>query len=491
MSANATTAVWNDVPRAMLERFYVDGEWRKPLSGARNELISQVSEEVLLSLPAGSERDVDAAVAAARRAFDAGPWPRLSFAERGGHLKKIAAELRERVDLSARLHTAQVSAPVSYARGAVEHAAAVFDFYGDLGTRLADGQDRELAWGKAKVFEEPVGVAAIITPWNAPIVLMSFSVAAALLAGCTIVSKPSPESPLDALLVAHCAQAAGLPGGVLNVVPAGRDVGAYLTRHRDVDKISFTGSTAAARNVAEAGLDRLTRLTLELGGKSAAIVMDDADVAAAMQAIVPLSMPFAGQICFALTRILVPESRAEEILESYVGAVKGFTLGDPWDPSTIMGPVVSQVQMDRILNYIRLGREDGARLVTGGGRAERFGRGYFIEPTVFANVDPAAVIAQEEIFGPVVSVITYKDEDDAIRIANGTKYGLTGAVFTADNERGIALARRVRAGSVNVNTFNIQADAPSGGVKQSGNGRVGGIEGLRAYQETKTVYLPG
>jgi aldehyde dehydrogenase (NAD+) len=340
-----------------------------------------------------------------------------------------------------------------------------------------------------RIVKEPVGVVAAITPWNAPLVLLCYKVAAALAAGCTVVSKPAPETPMDAYILAECLEAAGLPPGVFNVIPAGREVGDHLVRHPGIDKVAFTGSTAGGRKVAAAAAERFTRVSLELGGKSAAIVLDDAPVADVLASLVPFSMPITGQVCFALTRVLVPERRKAELLEAYVEAVQNVQVGDPFDPATQMGPLTMARQLDRVQGYIGKGVAEGATLVTGGGRPDDQPRGYFVEPTVFDNVESGMTIAQEEIFGPVVSFITYDGVDDAVAKANDTIYGLHGAVYSADPERGYEVARRVRSGSVTVNGMIVDFKMPFGGFKQSGVGREGGIEGLDPYFELKTVYF--
>jgi acyl-CoA reductase-like NAD-dependent aldehyde dehydrogenase len=320
-------------------------------------------------------------------------------------------------------------------------------------------------------------------------VLLCYKVAAALAAGCAVVSKPAPETPMDAYLLAECIEEAGLPPGVFNVVPAGRETGDYLVRHSGIDKVSFTGSTAAGRSIMAACAARMARCSFELGGKSAAIVLDDAEIGQILPSLVPFSMPITGQVCFSLTRVLVPRSRAAEIRDAYVAAIRTVKVGDPFDASTQMGPLTMKRQLTRVQGYIEKGRAEGAKLVLGGGRPEHLKKGYFIEPTVFSDVDMRMTIAQEEIFGPVVSFISYDSIDDAVAKANSTMYGLHGAVYTADAERGYQVARRVRSGSVTVNGLIVDYKMPFGGFKQSGIGREGGIEGLENYFEVKTVYL--
>jgi len=472
------------------DAFFIDGKWQKPLGKGQLNVISPVTEQVLMTFPEASPEDVDRAVAAAREAFDNGPWPRLSAEERGNYLLKVAELLKARHPELAEAWTTQVGAPISFTRYASGQPAELFEYYGTLIKTypIVDERRRDNG-GLVRVVREPVGVVAAITPWNAPLVLLCYKVSAALAAGCTVVAKPSPETPIDAYLLAECIEAAGLPPGVFNVIPAGRETGDYLIRHPGIDKISFTGSTAAGRHIAAVAAERLTRASFELGGKSAAIVLDDADLNHVLQSLVPFSMPITGQVCFSLTRVLVPQSRKQEVLDAYVGAVQQVKVGDPHDPATQMGPLTMERQLERVQGYIAKGREEGAKLVTGGGRPQGLERGYFVEPTVFADVDTKMTIAQEEIFGPVVSFIEYKDVDDAVRKANDTIYGLHGAVYTADAERGYEIARRMRSGSVTVNGMIVDPKMPFGGFKQSGIGREGGIEGLELYFEVKTVYF--
>jgi acyl-CoA reductase-like NAD-dependent aldehyde dehydrogenase len=311
-----------------------------------------------------------------------------------------------------------------------------------------------------------------------------------LLAGCTVVAKPSPETPLDALILAECVQAAGLPEGVVNVVPGGREAGDWLVRQPEIDKVGFTGSTAAGKHIARICADRLARVSLELGGKSASIICDDADLDAWLKSVGPFTMPFSGQICFSQTRVLVSKKRHDEVLDAFTAATKGMKVGDPWDAGTQIGPLSMARQRDRVLDYIEVGKREGARLVTGGGGAPGVNQGYFVAPTIFDRVTRDMRIAREEIFGPVVSVMTYDDEDEAVEIANDSDYGLSGTVFAADVNRAESIARRVRTGNVGVNGLQLDPNGPFGGFKQSGLGREGGPEGLAPYLETKTIYLP-
>jgi acyl-CoA reductase-like NAD-dependent aldehyde dehydrogenase len=469
---------------------FIGGKWVKPATANKLSVISPVTEEVIATYAEASPQDIDRAVAAARDAFDNGSWPRLSPAERGEQLLKLAEILKARQAEIAAVWTAQVGAPISLTRYAAAQAAGLFEFYGQLiqTYKFVDERRRDNG-GLVRVVKEPVGVCAAITPWNAPMVLLCYKVAAGLAAGCTIVAKPAPETPMDAYLLAECIEAAGLPPGVFNVVPAGREIGDYLVRHPGVDKVSFTGSSAAGSKIAAAVAPRLARTSFELGGKSAAIVMDDADLGNVMQSLVPYSMPITGQVCFSLTRVLVPQKRRKEVLDAYVGAISQMKVGDPWKDETQMGPLTMERQLHRVQGYIAKGRAEGAKLVLGGGRPAHLKRGYFVEPTVFTEVDSRMTIAQEEIFGPVVSFITYDSPDDAIAKANDTIYGLHGAVYTRDPERGYEFARRVRSGSVTVNGLIVDIKMPFGGFKQSGMGREGGLEGLDPYFELKTIHF--
>lgn len=471
------------------ERFFIGGRWLEPISRRTLKVVSPVTEETLITYPEAGPADIDRAVAAARDAFDRGPWPKMPPAERARYLRRVADLLTERLEDIAHAWTIQVGAPISLTKKLVGQNPTLFRYYADLIETypFVDERKRDDG-GRVRVAKEPVGVCAAITPWNAPLVLLSYKVAAGLAAGCTIVAKPSPETPLEAYILAECIEQAGLPAGVFNIVPAGREGGDYLVRHKGVDKVAFTGSTGAGKHIAAVCSERLARVSLELGGKSAAVLLDDADFAKALPSLMVYTMPITGQVCFSLTRILVPERREREFLDLYLGAVSGIKVGDPMDPATQMGPLTMARQRDRVEGYIRAGRAEGARIACGGGRPSGFDRGYFVEPTVFTDVTPHMRIVQEEIFGPVVSVLTYRDEDEAAEKANNSSYGLSGAVYTADPERGYRMARRMRTGSVTINGMIVDPKHPFGGFKQSGIGREGGPEGLENYIETKTIH---
>lgn len=469
---------------------FIDGAWAKPATDRLLTVISPVTEEPVGTFAEATDADIDRAVAAARTAFDEGPWPRMTIEERAAALQRVAQKLRDRHEQLAQVWTLQVGAVISFTRYASAQPALLFDFYADqIRHRTIVDDRRRDSGGLARVVREPVGVVAAITPWNAPLVLLCYKVAAALAAGCTMVSKPAPETPMDAYILAECIEEAGLPPGVFNVVPAGREAGEHLVRHPGVDKIAFTGSTAAGRKIGAIAAERFARTSFELGGKSAAIVLDDAETGEVLKSLVPFSMPITGQVCFSLTRVLVPEARQQELLDAYVSAVQQVKVGDPSQAETQMGPLTMARQLDRVQGYIARGKAEGARLVCGGGRPAHLSRGYYVEPTVFADVDSRMSIAQEEIFGPVVSFISYRDEDDAVRKANDTIYGLHGAVYTKDSDRGYRVARRMRSGSVTINGMIVDPKMPFGGFKQSGIGREGGIEGLDNYFEVKTIYF--
>ena len=474
------------------DSFFINGEWTAPQGERRLDVISPVTEELLFSYPEANAADMDRAVAAARRAFDDGPWPRMPAQERAAYLRRVGSLITARLDEIAWAWTTQVGAPISLTRKLVPQNATLFNHYAELieGYAFTDIRRRDDG-GEVRVLREPVGVCAAISPWNAPMVLLSYKIAAGLAAGCTMVAKPSPETPLEAYILAECIEQAGLPRGVFNLVPAGREAGDHLIRHRDVEKVAFTGSTAVGKHIMRVCSDRLARVSLELGGKSAAVLLPDADFAQALPSLMVYSMPITGQVCFSLTRLLVPEARKREFLDMFLPAVQALKLGDPADPATQMGPLAMGRQRERVEGYIAAGRAGGATLACGGGRPRGFDKGFYVEPTVFTDVTPDMAIAQEEIFGPVVSVIGYSDEDDAARKANATPYGLNGAVYSADPERAFAFARRMRTGGLTVNGLIVDPKHPFGGYRESGMGREGGPEGLENYLEVKTVHIAG
>jgi len=480
----------SDLSDDVRSRFYIGGQWVRPQSNMFASLASPVTGRPFLSVPLASRQDVDAAVQAAREAFDTGPWPRMPASVRTQCLKRLKDAVASRLGLLSRLWTAEVAAPVWFAEMFTPTATAMLDYYADLSTTFPFEEDRTTRGGHARIVRQPVGVAALIAPWNAQLPILAYKLSAALAAGCTVVVKTPPETPFDALVLAECAHEVGIPPGVINVITADAECGAHLVNSRAVDKVSFTGSTATGKVIVKSCADRIARVTLELGGKSAAIVLDDAELESTLAALVPFTMPFSGQICFAQTRILVPRYRQREFEEAYTSIVAGLKVGDPWDPTTQIGPLANQRQLDRVVRYIEVGRAEGAKVLTGGKRSDRFEAGYFVEPTVFADVTSEMTIAREEIFGPVVTISAYDDSDHAIELANATDFGLSGTVFTSNLERGYETARRLRTGNVSVNGLQMEPNVPFGGFKQSGVGREGGPEGLSAFLEEQAVYLP-
>ncbi|MCB4769460.1 aldehyde dehydrogenase [Ancylobacter sp. Lp-2] len=482
--------ITDELTPKLLECFFINGAWVAGHSGRRAAVIHPATEATVFEVALADTSDMDRAIAAARHAFDHGPWPTMSAGERAQLLARLADRLALRSDLLARLATAQVGMPISFAEILVQAGLARYRYYAELAASYAFEDRRPTARGHARVRREPVGVAALIAPWNAAFPVTAQKVGAALAAGCTCIVKSPVESPVEGLILAECAMEAGLPPGVLNVVTADRPESAYLVASPEVDKISFTGSVAAGRQIGLSAADRMARVTLELGGKSAAIFLEDVDLAAALPALAPFTMPFAGQICFAQTRILAPQSRLDEVVAAYAGIVGTLRLGDPWDRQTQVGPVLNARQRDRVLGYIAEGRDEGARIVLGGGQPAGFNRGYFIEPTVFVDVTPQMAIAREEIFGPVVTVQGYADEEEAIQIANDSELGLSGSVYGRDVEHAYEIACRIRTGQVGINGMELAPSVPFGGYKSSGLGREGGPEGLEAFLETKAVFMP-
>ncbi|MET9024891.1 aldehyde dehydrogenase [Nocardia sp. NPDC004168] len=473
------------------DSLFIGGRWTAPATAERIQVISPATVEPVGSVPAVSRADVDAAVAAARHAFDHGPWPATPPKERAEVLTRAARLIEQRsADLLAAL-TAEVGAPQMIAMTLNQlPAVAALDAYAALAESFPWSETRVGGFGTTRVTREPRGVVAAVTAWNVPLFLAVNKLAPALLAGCTIVLKPAPLTPLTANLVADIFTEAGLPEGVLSVLPAEPDAAEYLVSHPGVDKVTFTGSTAVGRKIGAIATGQLKSVSLELGGKSAAILLPDMDVAANIPVLAFSGLMNSGQGCVAQTRILAPRSRYDEILDALVEHVKTMKVGDPNDPSVQLGPLISERQRDRVEGYIAKGKAEGARLVLGGGRPEGLDRGWFVEPTIFADVDNKSTIAQEEIFGPVLSVIPYETEDEAVAIANDSVYGLAGSVWTTDIEHGAEIAARVRTGTYAINWYAFDPSSPFGGYKASGLGRENGPEGLDSFCEQKSLLMP-
>jgi geranial dehydrogenase len=471
--------------------FFIDGDWVVPATASRITTLNAATEEVLGTTPAASAADVDRAVSAARRAVDNSEWSTASPATRAAAMNRFADELERRSGELTRTVSQQNGMPIGLSE-AFEggFATGLLRYYAELAATTPIEDVRPSQSGlETIVRRSPAGVVAAIVPWNYPVTLAMSKIAPALAAGCAVVVKPSPPATvLDSYIVAEAAEAAALPAGVVNWVPGGPDIGAYLVSHSDVDKVAFTGSTAAGRSIATTCAGLLRPVTLELGGKSAAILLDDVDIDAIMPELQFITFMNNGQTCVTCGRILAPESRYDEVVDALAARVSQLRVGDPLDPSTEIGPMATAAHRDRVESYIEKGRGE-ARLVVGGGRPK--GKGWFVEPTVFACGGNDAIIAQEEIFGPVLAVIPYDDEADAVRLANDSAYGLGGTVFSADIDRAKDIARQVRTGTIGVNGYPLAIGSPFGGVKDSGMGREFGPEALNSYQNLKSMYIAG
>ncbi len=466
------------------DRLYIDGAWVMPIGTDTIDVVNPATEEVVGRVPLGNSADVDAAVGAARRALPA--WAGAPLAERQAAVAAVAAALEVRADEMAALITSELGMPLTLSRP-IQVGLPMATF------ATAPAFAEEVPWtqeiGNSLVVREAIGVVGAITPWNYPLHQIAAKVAAAMVVGCTVVVKPSEVTPLNAFVLAEIMATAGVPAGVFNLVTGeGPVVGEALAAHPGVDMVSFTGSTRAGRRVSEVAAATVKPVALELGGKSANVLLDDTDLMRAVPDGVRKCVLNSGQTCSALTRMLVPRTRLAEAEAIAAAAMETIVVGDPRDPATNLGPLVSGLQRDRVREHLARAAADGQRLVTGGADApDGLDRGYYVRPTLYSDVDPASALAQEEVFGPVLSLIAYDDEDDAVRIANDSAYGLAGGVWSADDERALAVARRIRTGQVEINGAAFNPLAPFGGVKQSGHGREYGPWGLIEFTTVKSI----
>lgn len=471
--------------------FYIGDEWVKPSSDSIFDIIDASTGEKIASVPEAQKQDIDIAIAAARRAFDQGPWANSTAAERAEVMTSFMTEIANRSDSLAQAVSRQNGMPIAISSALEgEFALGVLAYYAEVASQLNfEDEKRPSQMGKETlVSANPVGVVAAIVPWNFPVTLAMSKIAPAMVAGCTLVIKPSPGTVLDSYILADAAQAAGVPPGVLNWVAADRDVGSYLVSHPNVDKVAFTGSTVAGRQIASTCGSLLRPATLELGGKSAAIILDDAEISDFVEAIPMTCMLNNGQACYNGTRILAPKSRYGEVVDAVAALANHLQVGNALELETHVGPMASAAHRDRVESYINKGKQE-ARLVAGGGRPAGLSQGWYVEPTVFADVQNDAVIAREEIFGPVLSIIEYENDAQAIAIANDSEFGLGGSVWSSDGQRAIEMARKINSGTVGVNGYMPSLGSPFGGVKASGLGREFGPEAIGSYQQQKSIYV--
>ena len=470
-------------------KLYINGQWANPASDALLDVISPSTEEVIGRVPVVTPADIDAAVGAARTAFDSGEWSKLDVQERAKYVRAIRDGLIARNEEITDLIAAEAGLPIkAWAR--VDLALNFVDYYLDYAERVELSELRSGVIQKVLVRKEPVGVVAAIVPWNSPLSLAAMKFIPALLAGCTVVLKSDPNTPLHAFALAEVIHAAGLPAGVMNVVPAEREASAALVAHPGVDHVSFTGSTAVGRIVAQTCAQQLKGCTLELGGKSAAIVLDDVDLPAVLPFLSFTTFMNNGEACVLQSRVLAPRRRYDEIVGALTATAAGLAIGDPLATSTDLGPLITAAHRDRVAGFVDRGVRDGAKVAFGGGRPDAPTRGWYFEPTVLVDVDNSTEVAQQEIFGPVVSVIPYDNEAQAVALANDTPYGLSGTVWTSDHNRGLDVAAQVRTGNYGINSFGIDACAPFGGWKQSGLGSESGPEGFDEFLHAKSIHLP-
>ncbi|BBY95056.1 aldehyde dehydrogenase [Mycobacterium gallinarum] len=473
------------------DKLFIGGKWVEPASSEVIEVRSPATGEVVGKVPLAVEADVNAACAAARKAFDEGPWPHMKPEERAAILAAAIKGMEARADELKYLLAAETGQPQTIV-DMMQYGAAMsaFQYYAGAADKFPWRDIRDGVYGQTLVVREPIGVVGAVTAWNVPFFLAANKLGPAFLAGCTVVLKPAAETPLSVFAMAEIFAEAGLPEGVLSIVPGGPETGRALTSNPELDKFTFTGSSAVGKEIAKIAAEKLKPCTLELGGKSAAIILEDADLDATLPMLGFSGVMNSGQACVAQTRILAPRSRYDEVVEKLSNFIAAMPVGLPDDPNAAIGPLISEKQRERVEGYIKKGVDEGARIVTGGGRPEGLDSGWFVQPTVFADVDNSMTIAQEEIFGPVLAVIPYETEEDAIRIANDSVYGLAGSVWTTDNKKAVEIANKIRTGTYAVNMYAFDPCAPFGGYKNSGVGRENGPEGIEAYVEPKSILLP-
>lgn len=473
------------------DAFLIGGRWASPAGATVVDVVSPITEEIFGRVPESVTGDVDAAVASARRAFEDGPWPRMTVRERGDYLLQTVQVLQARFDEAVHLQIDEMGSPVAFMDPATRSRLNGLASQIETVAAIDLSEVRDGIAGKILVTRDPIGVVAGIVPWNGPIMAILSKMFSALLTGCPIVLKPPPETPLSPYLISDALVEVGLPDGVVSILPGGREVGEYLVGHPGIDKVTFTGSSAAGARVAALCGEQLKTVTLELGGKSAAIVLPDADLDRDLATMIGGSLPNNGQVCNATTRILAPRNRSAELVDRLVAAVGSMTVGDPHESTTDFGPLVASRQRDRVEGYISTGLAEGAVLALGGGRPASQPLGWYVEPTIFTGVSNSMQIAREEIFGPVLVVIDYDTVDEAIAIANDSDYGLGGAVYTSDVDHGLEVARRIKTGTCRINEAPMGgAGGPFGGVKRSGIGRENAREGHEGYYDVKTISLP-
>jgi acyl-CoA reductase-like NAD-dependent aldehyde dehydrogenase len=473
------------------DKLFIGGKWVEPSTSEVIEVFSPATGQKVGQVPLAAEADVNAACAAARKAFDEGPWPHTPPAERAAVIGRALKLLEDRADLFKHLLKLETGQPPTIV-DMMQYGASVstLQYYAGAADKYTWNEIRDGIYGQTLVTKEPVGVVGAVVAWNVPLFLAVNKLGPALLAGCTVVLKPAAETPLSTNALADAFAEAGLPEGVLSVVPGGVETGRALTSNPELDKFTFTGSSAVGKEIGKLAAEKLKPCTLELGGKSAAIILEDADLDSTLPMLVFSGLMNCGQACVGQTRILAPRSRYDEVVEKVSAAVAAMPVGLPDDPASMIGPLISEKQRERVEGYIKKGVDEGARIVTGGGRPEGLDGGWFVQPTVFADVDNSMTIAQEEIFGPVLAIIPFDTEEDAIRIANDSVYGLAGSVFTTDFAKAVEIAKKIRTGTYAVNMYAFDPGAPFGGYKNSGLGRENGPEGIEQYCEAKSILLP-